>query len=376
MVEVLMESFCLLSFVQMKPWIAVVTMSLTNGGCRVEVLFNQHASTRAGIWKQSPVEFKLGEEVKVHVILRRGDDEEERSITMHYGVQSGGQGISLNFNMIQPDTINIFKGDVNAQQMFFSNEDQRDVKKTLGLPGNHRRALFRIPEQISNKRANQAKINARQWARGLTSRALSDIFPDVVLSYATGGRRGSGDAFGTGPGELWTAAFQHVLSENQILSYSGLLLPTGENWQPAFFRRIAHRSCSFPPLVRCTLFIPILTKAFFESPQCLSETFYAAKYRITIFPIRVEENLPRKLNDEVWPTGPAHYMCAPLSLARKIAFDALTKTNHLPHHGTMESDIDDDEALDANILEFVQEVMDHVVRSATQSDDTCCWPPR
>ena len=140
-----------------------------------------------------------------------------------------------------------------------------------------------VPNAISAAFAQELKETVRAMVKG----EFDNFYPEVVLSYASGARRG--DAEGTGPGFIQAYQFIQLLKQNGILCFSGLHVPTGVNWRTFILRLVGEKA-------KAKVFIALLDHAYFESVPCMMELNAAVEANVEIVLVRMEDVLPRKEN--------------------------------------------------------------------------------
>ena len=157
-------------------------------------------------------------------------------------------------------------------------------------------------------------------------------FPRVAVSYATGHREGV-DAAGAGPGMMRAAAVMHALHNNGIPCANGLCVPAGVNWKE-FLTKINSDNA------QCEVLIVLLSRAFYGSSPCLKEVDAAMQRGLEIYPLRCEEDLPKR--EEQW-AGIAEKDSEVSAHMVKRVQQMLSKLNALPPRGFF---FDSDEYLD------------------------------
>ena len=90
---------------------------------------------------------------------------------------------------------------------------------------------MRAPASIGVEASNVVQRSVQDMVPG----EIDKFFPEIVVSYATGRR--DGDAPGTGPGMYYTAALIHCLFGAGFPCFSGLQIPSGENWRIFMLRK-------------------------------------------------------------------------------------------------------------------------------------------
>jgi hypothetical protein len=112
----------------------------------------------------------------------------------------------------------------------------------------------------------------------------------VFIMCATGHREL--DATGFGPGACYAAAVLKAFHDEGVQCFSGLMIPTGMNWE-IFCAQLAGR------FTTCKILLVLQTIALYSSKPCLKEIYAAQKSKIEIIPIRFEKDLPQV--DKQWP---------------------------------------------------------------------------
>ena len=149
---------------------------------------------------------------------------------------------------------------------------------------------------------------------------IDDFYPQVILSYASGTR--PGDVKGSGPGMMYVTGLLKMLNKEGIDAYCGLHAEVGENWKK-FMLRIKGRRA------RGKVLVLILTKAFFQSKYCLQEVHAAVKKKMSLLPIRFEEEIPGA--DDQWKD---HIKTDDDELMLMDVQNKLGSINSIPHPGT------------------------------------------
>lgn len=147
---------------------------------------------------------------------------------------------------------------------------------------------FKIPEKISLDVGSRAQQKASEDACG--AGPLIEFYPQVVFSYATGGREG--DHEGYGPGTLWTSALQGVLLDAGVYSYSGLTLPKEGDWWTHFSKRLGSSTTK--------VMVVVLTKPLLKSEKCLREIGMACKKKIPLIILRFDSDLQDRHLEDKW----------------------------------------------------------------------------
>ena len=150
-----------------------------------------------------------------------------------------------------------------------------------------------IPDAITTSAANALQAMVLALVPDIKS-----FYPPLMFSYATGTRKAEGtreaDAKGTGPGLVFAAQLALRFHKAGVPCFTGLHVPEGEDWK-IYYPRLDSR------FSKCTVFIVLLTAAFYQSKNCLQEvaTALRAKKVTKIIPVRMEEGLPGV--DDQWP---------------------------------------------------------------------------
>lgn len=133
------------------------------------------------------------------------------------------------------------------------------------------------------------------------SKAWTEEFPPVFISYATGTRKGI-DADGAGPGMALCHKIVMALDEAKIPCWTGLHSPAGSSWKE-YFTKLEQG--------RCVVMIVIRTKAYYDSNNCMKEL--AKAFQLVpkgIIPLRCEAgigagNEPLVEKGTEWPQADA-----------------------------------------------------------------------
>jgi hypothetical protein len=94
------------------------------------------------------------------------------------------------------------------------------------------RYRFSVPHAITEQTTNYVKGIVR--SRLPTGVPFEDVYPKVVISYASGRR--PQDCEGAGPGMFYAADFLEFLHERRVLAFSGLHVPPGKDWKVFMLR--------------------------------------------------------------------------------------------------------------------------------------------
>ena len=103
------------------------------------------------------------------------------------------------------------------------------------------RYRFSVPQAITEQTTNYVKGIVR--SRLPTGVPFEDVYPNVVISYASGRR--PQDCEGAGPGMFYAADFLEFLHERRVPAFSGLHVPPGKDWK-VFMLRL-----EIAPLIAC-----------------------------------------------------------------------------------------------------------------------------
>ncbi len=141
-----------------------------------------------------------------------------------------------------------------------------------------------VPIAISAAFAQELKETVR---RAMVKGEFDNFYPEVVLSYASGARRG--DAEGKGPGFIQAYQFIQLLKQNGILCFSGLHVPAGVNWKTFFLRLDGEKA-------KAKVLIALLHHAYFESIPCMMELNAAVEAKVEIVLVRMEDVPPQTEN--------------------------------------------------------------------------------
>ena len=158
------------------------------------------------------------------------------------------------------------------------------------------------------------------------------FYPEVVVSYASGTRRG--DAEGTGPGFIQAFQFIQLLKQNGIMCFSGLHVPAGGNWKTYFLRLRDEKA-------NAKVFIALLDHAYFESIPCMMELHAAIEAKVEIVLVRMEDDVKGKDGEVIKRMPPrTEYRWKGTmeteddELARMEARERVGR-NAIPHPGTL-----------------------------------------
>ena len=135
------------------------------------------------------------------------------------------------------------------------------------------RYRFSVPHEITEQMTNHVKIIMR--SRLPTGVPFEDVYPKVVISYASGRR--PQDCEGAGPGMFYAADFLEFLHERRVPAFSGLHVPAGKDWR-CFMLRLEGKKAQAKVLV------VLLTAALFQSKPCLEEINAAVENDIPLLP--------------------------------------------------------------------------------------------
>ena len=143
-----------------------------------------------------------------------------------------------------------------------------------------------MPREITESAANAMQEKVLDLMPDITN-----FYPPLMLSYATGKREA--DAKGTGPGLVYAAQLALRFHGVGVPCFTGLHVPSGADWK-LYFTKLDSRAS------KCSVFIVLQTVAFYQSMNCLKEvaTALSCKKVTKIIPVRMEEGLPGK--DEQW----------------------------------------------------------------------------
>ena len=94
------------------------------------------------------------------------------------------------------------------------------------------RYRFSVPHAITEQTTNYVKGIVR--SRLPTGVPFEDVYPKVVISYASGRR--PQDCEGAGPGMFYAADFLEFLHERRVPAFSGLHVPPGKDWKVFMLR--------------------------------------------------------------------------------------------------------------------------------------------
>ena len=244
------------------------------------------------------------------------------------------------------------------------------------------RYRFSVPHEITEQMTNHVKIIMR--SRLPTGVPFEDVYPKVVISYASGRR--PQDCEGAGPGMFYAADFLEFLHERRVPAFSGLHVPPGKDWR-CFMLRLEGKKAQAKVLV------VLLTAALFQSKPCLEEINAAVENHIPLLPsaslalpipdpsgpcalpcalaadhgstpvpaVRFEAKLPDKKNQ--WPQLTDEASEVMISRVQKT----LGKANDFPNPGTM---LTMSSALD-DVLGMIKHIVDpHATHADTQDADT------
>jgi len=131
------------------------------------------------------------------------------------------------------------------------------------------------------------------------SKAWTEEFPPVFISYATGTRKGI-DADGAGPGMALCHKIVMALDEAKIPCWTGLHSAAGSSWKE-YFTKLEQG--------QCVVMIVIRTKAYYASNNCMKELAKALELVPKgIIPLRCEAgigagNEPLVAKGTEWPLG-------------------------------------------------------------------------
>jgi hypothetical protein len=207
-----------------------------------------------------------------------------------------------------------------------------------------------VPHAITEQTTNYVKGIVR--SRLPTGVPFEDVYPKVVISYASGRR--PQDCEGAGPGMFYAADFLEFLHERRVPAFSGLHVPPGKDWK-VFMLRLEGKKAQAKVLV------VLLTAALYQSKPCLEEIHAAIENRIPLIPIRFEAKLPDKKNQ--WPQLTDEAEEVMISRVQKT----LGKANDFPNPGTM---LTMPSALD-DVLGMIKHILDPYGTNAdTQDADT------
>jgi hypothetical protein len=105
------------------------------------------------------------------------------------------------------------------------------------------RYRFSVPHAITEQTTNYVKGIVR--SRLPTGVPFEDVYPKVVISYASGRR--PQDCEGAGPGMFYAADFLEFLHERRVPAFSGLHVPPGKEWTVFMLRleiaSLLHADC-------------------------------------------------------------------------------------------------------------------------------------
>ena len=159
------------------------------------------------------------------------------------------------------------------------------------------RYRFSVPHEITEQMTNHVKGIVR--SRLPPGVPFEEVYPKVVISYASGRR--PQDCEGAGPGMFYAADFLEFLHERRVPAFSGLHVPPGKDWK-VFMLRLEGRKAQAKVLV------VLLTAALFQSKPCLEEINAAVENDIPLLP---SASLALPIPD---PSGPCALPCALLLL--------------------------------------------------------------
>jgi hypothetical protein len=94
------------------------------------------------------------------------------------------------------------------------------------------RYRFSVPHAITEQTTNYVKGIVR--SRLPTGVPFEDVYPKVVISYASGRR--PQDCEGAGPGMFYAADLLEFLHERRVPAFSGLHVPPGKDWKVFMLR--------------------------------------------------------------------------------------------------------------------------------------------
>eukprot|EP01050_Picozoa_sp_SAG11_P011554 SAG11_NODE_1232_length_5452_cov_73.066131_3_plen_462_part_00 len=157
---------------------------------------------------------------------------------------------------------------------------------------------------------------------------VAGFWPTVVLTYATGRRRGSADAEGAGPGMYFAAAMVAALAQAGFPCFSGLCIPGGVDWK-TFLPRLQLKRIK---RAKAKVLVVLQSAPLYDSAPCLLEIFTALENGVTIIPVRLELGLPAE--EQQWV---AHRDSLELSdnMMREKVQAGLNKLNSVPARGTL-----------------------------------------
>ena len=159
------------------------------------------------------------------------------------------------------------------------------------------RYRFSVPHEITEQMTNHVKGIVR--SRLPPGVPFEDVYPKVVISYASGRR--PQDCEGAGPGMFYAADFLEFLHERRVPAFSGLHVPAGKDWR-CFMLRLEGKKAQAKVLV------VLLTAALYQSKPCLEEINAAVENHIPLLP---SASLALPIPD---PSGPCALPCALLLL--------------------------------------------------------------
>ena len=198
----------------------------------------------------------------------------------------------------------------------------------------------KMPSKITNNFATrlQAQVKAT-----IPNTGIDTFFPKLMFSYATGWREGLDDE-DTGPGLVYVAKLVMMFHEAGIASFSGLHVPAGKDWKAPYYTKLGGDDSE------CEVVIVLLTKALYNSRNCLEEVAAAIRAKVKhIIPVVMEEGLP-KSKDQQWTMIEREDTDGEYDKMK--AREALTK-NTFPERGTL---LDDPEA-PKRLLEDVAKIL-------------------
>jgi len=136
------------------------------------------------------------------------------------------------------------------------------------------RYRFSVPHAITEQMTNHVKsiVRSRLLMGGVP---FEEVYPQVVLSYASGRR--PQDCEGAGPGMFYAADLLEFLHERRVPAFSGLHVPPGKDWRCYMLRLEGRRA-------QAKVLVVLLTEALYQSKPCLQEINAAIENQIPLIP--------------------------------------------------------------------------------------------
>jgi len=154
--------------------------------------------------------------------------------------------------------------------------------------------LASLPDLIGKSQVDEVRDYIQGLAYPHCGKSLESYFPPVVISYARKAAEGDEAAGDSGAiGLCQVAAIQEALFRKRIPSYSWLTAPSGARCD-FFLLRLKFRNVS-----NAKVLIVLLSKVFYNSPECLKQVSIASEAGIAIVPVLLEPDLPRLGGEEL-----------------------------------------------------------------------------